>query len=132
MKKLLEHYSKAHQTLRQFKLTNKEVFDTLETLLKAISTVENEIKETARTLKQDINHKDVEVKVTKAFSKWYEYAQLEDKTRHILEIEGAVSHEVDRAMFDQLVVDGKISREERVKAFKEEELTPRITIKIKE
>lgn len=132
MKKLLEHYSKAHKTLREYKLANKEVFDTLDTLMQAITNVENEIKETARMIKEDVTHKDVEVKVTKAFKKWYDYTHLEDKTRHILEIEGAVLHEVNRAMFDQLVVDGKISKEERAKSFKEEELTPRITIKIKE
>lgn len=135
IQQLMEQYAELQRVLTNFKEANKEVFTTLEDHQAALNTVENRIKEIARQTKEEYSHSGVAVKVVRAWKKWYEYASLPMRTRELLDNEGVVKHEINKEKFEALVDEGRVKKSEKVKAFKEEELTPRISVglvKVKE
>ena len=129
IKSLMEKYAELFRAKQQFEEANKEVFSTQFELERAIEEVAKEIQAEARETKEDCEHSGVKVTVVRKFKKWYEWDKLSPKTRKLLEEQGAVKHEVDREMFDELVHNEEISAKERAAAFEEQEMTTSVIVK---
>lgn len=130
MKQLLTQYKELYRAVEAFKEANKQVFETYETMLTTIAETETAIKDKAREKKEDISHDGVEVKVTRRWKKWYDYLLLPQKDRAKLDKEGGIKHEVIKEVMEEMVRDGKLSRETQAMSFREEEMSSAISVKI--
>lgn len=126
----MTEYKELRNKLIEYQEVNKVIFTTADALNDAIITLEADIKAEAKTGKEDVEHDGVLVKVIRRFSKWYDHSELQKKELKELETAGGLKHEVIKEVFEKLVHDNLISQESRAKAFREEELSPAVSIKI--
>lgn len=130
IQKTMEKYAELHKALTGFKEANRNVFELQQEMEKAISEVEDEIKAAARGSKEDALHAGVKVTVIRKFKKSYDWKLLSEKTQELLMKKEAVRFEVNKDAFEELVHNEEISMKERAEAFKEEEMSTSVTVKM--
>jgi len=92
------------------------------------------IKEAAKESLEPMENKQIKVTIARAWKKWYDVGTLKKKasTKEWDEIEAnCLVQDVDKVKFEELVEENKISTELKQASFKEEEMTPRVSIKEK-
>lgn len=100
-----------------------------------LEEIQNKIKDVARSVSdeeigQSANSHFV-IRVDRPFRSWYELEAIRKfgkKSEIQLVEKEALKVEVDKPKFEELVKAGLISREVRQKSFREEALTPRVSI----
>lgn len=132
MKQQLKKYADLQRAIKNFQEAHADVFAQWNELEESADLLENEIKEVAKETMEDAEANGVKVTVSPRYKKWYDYKKLSEDTRKLLEKNGAIKHEVNREMFEQLVHEDKIDKAERAKAFNEELQTVAVSIKLVE
>jgi geranylgeranyl pyrophosphate synthase len=130
MKKLLTQYEQAHKALKNLKDANADLFGVLDTLNQTILDLENEIKNEAKKLGEDVEQGNITVKVIARWKKWYDWKQFNESERSLISSHDGV--EVIREVVDQLAKDEVITEESRARAFKEQQMPSAVSIRIKE
>lgn len=122
----LKQYAKLVEKLEHMK--NELGIDKLEEKLNALSA---EIKEEVRQFGESVEAAGYAATYSAPFRKWYDWSVIQKLAtpaeRKIIEAD-ATTHEVSRERFDALVDAGKVRKELKVKAFREEAMTPRVIL----
>lgn len=132
---VLQKYTERVNELHAFEKAHVRIFKELNFLRDEIRTLETKLKEEARTT-GGVENESIRVVVTRAWRKWYDAAKLwklatADDRLTLLD-SGAITQEVDKKVFEQLLKDERVDRRLAVETFYEEEMTPRISIVEKE
>ena len=126
----LNNYTDVQRSLDKFIDHHKKVFDEFTTLQRLVQDTEQQLKSVAAA-EGEIENDIVQVKVARHYRKWYDVETLtklsKPKEWTIITNEAAVIN-IDRSKFELLVKEQKIRAELMQKSFREEALTPRITI----
>ncbi|KKL09191.1 hypothetical protein LCGC14_2568310, partial [marine sediment metagenome] len=114
------------------KLKEKAGISDLENKLGELSA---KIKDVARASEPSAIHQaesdGFRVTVARTFRKWFDMKAIKkfaSKAEFQIINDEALKTELDREKFEELVKSGLISRELRQKSFREEEMTPRVSI----
>lgn len=128
-KKALKRYSNNLTRLRALELESK-VAEYLK-LKDKLTDDQKIIIEAARENKEDMRNGNVEVKVAQVWKKWYDPTILrrEATPKEWEEIEKCLETEVDKIRFENLIKEDRVRKELKQNAFREEESTPRVSIK---
>ena len=104
-----------------------------------LAELQNQIKDVARQANEDEIEQSANshftVRVDRPFKSWYDLEAIKKfgKKSEVQLIEKeALKVEVDKPKLEELVKSGLISRELRQKSFREEALTPRVSIVLKD
>lgn len=132
--KTLEKYTGALLTMAEYRKKHRKIFDELDSLNIAIQdaeqTLKNDVKENIKT---NIANNLIKVTYSPAFKKWYDVDIVEGMTtpgqRKALKEAGAITQTLDKKKFEGLVEKGVIPINVKQTAFKEKELSPRVSIK---
>ena|SRR3990167_5946058 len=130
----LRKYTKVIGAIIALKTNNKEIFDLFNSLDLEKVEAETYLKRTAAQANENIENKQIKVRVSPAFKKWFDYntiLKLAKPSELAIINERATITEIDKVVFEELVETGKIRPELKQKSFRETPLTPRVTIKIK-
>ena len=131
---MIQEYTEMLKSLQKFEEENAEVLEMYSALQDLKSHLDQEIKVWAQE-NGDVENDTVKITVARPYKKWYDIATIKEdrETWLILRAEEAIKKtiEVDKDIIDALVRDEKINRELVAKAYSEEALTPRVSIKIK-
>lgn len=131
---MIQQYSLITRAIKQFEADNAQLFEDYNALLAAKNLAEQNLKVWAQE-NGEVEDDFIKVTVVQPYKKWYDVEKLKaDRGAWmILHKAGAVHEtvEVDKDKADQLAKDGKISNELLMGAFMEQELSKRVSIKIK-
>lgn len=132
--KSLENHTEALQAVADFKEKNAKVFEALDSLNLSAQETEDTLKADVRdNHKVNISNGLIKVTYSPAFRKGYSYDIINDKAtptvKKVLREEGAITHAVDKKIFEDLVEQGVIPIQLKQDAFEEEEMSPRVMIK---
>lgn len=132
--KQLELYTKALLAEVEFRAKHKKLFEELTQIRLDIANTETELKkEVKNNVKTNISNDFVKVTYSQAFKKYYDFATIMEMTtpkqKKELENANAIVRTLDKKAFEELVEKGLIPIEVKQEAFREDEQTPRVSIK---
>ena len=132
--KTLEQYTGALVAMAEYRKKHRKVFDELDSLKIRAQDAEEALKtDVKENHKTNIANDKIKVTYSPAFKKWYDIDVVEGMTtpkmRKEMEAVGAITRELDKAKFEDLVEKGIIPVDVKQTAFKEKELSPRVSIK---
>lgn len=135
--KSLEKYTKALKEISDFKEKNESVFDEFDSLQITLQEAETELKNDVReNHKMNIANEYVRVTYSPAFTKSYKSEVLRQlltpkKFKDLVNMGAIIVEEkVDGKVLSEAVEKGIIEVQVQQKAFHEQELAPRVSIKI--
>lgn len=127
----LTTYTNAIIAIKQFKEKNQSVFNEYDALVTFKDNCEANLKIEAKE-KGDMDNGAVKVTKVSKFKKWYDVETLKkSQDWAVIEKEAYVVEEkVDKDKLDLLAKEGVVERKTLVDAFREEEMSPSILIKV--
>ena len=132
--KTLERYTVSIFDVAEFRKKHARVFDELDGLRLEVQKSEEALKtDVKENIRMNIANDFIKVTYSPAFHKSYRHDVIVEKTTpkmyKAIEKAKAITHSVDKAIFEMLVEQGVIPVEVKQAAFEERELAPRVTIK---
>lgn len=133
--KKLDEFTDVCEKISKFENKNENIFKQYKTLLELRTELESQLKEIARDEGSTENDK-VKVKVIEVYKKWYDFKIVQKlaapKEMEELFKNDAIITEVDKDIFNKLVKEGKVRADIQQKAFKEEKMTSKVNVSLKE
>lgn len=128
---MLQEYTNTILAINQFKEKHADVFNEFEKLMELKGQQEVELKNWAKE-NGDQNNGVVAVRVDKKYKKWYDVETLKQSEywRVISENAYSIEEKINKDKLDEMAKEGSISRELLRDAFREEEMSPAVSIKL--
>ena len=127
----LTNYTQSVIAIKQFKEKNKEVFEMYDELVNLKNEKEEDLKKTAKEV-GDMDNGMIKVTKVNKYKKWYDVETLKKSPDwKTIEKEAYVIEEkVDKEKLDAMAKEGVVERKTLADAFREEEMSPSILIKV--
>lgn len=126
----LKKYKEAVDALKKYKDEHAEVVSEIQQMEERIGELSDIIKAVVKKTGEDEQYENISVKIIRKFKKWYDPAQLCEETIKCLRVEGAIEMTVNKEIFESMVEKTIITKEEKQKAYCEQELSPAVSIKV--
>lgn len=134
-KNILNNYTELKSRLQEWEAEYPQVFAPYRELEKDLMLAEIELKATVRKLERGIENDTVSASYTEATKRSFDWGIIEaiatPEELTIIKSEALKSVDVDAKKLQGLVLEGKIRPEIIQEAYKEESMSPRISIKLK-
>lgn len=132
---LLECYSKAAADLAAFELVHAPLVQEYKQLQENLEAIKKNLIDAAKSLKEDLTVGDTTFRLSQPYRKWIDYdaaLKLVGRKNHDkLEEITKFSAEIDMARFEAMCRAGVFPHKAWVEAYREEPLTPRVTVHVK-
>lgn len=130
--KILNLYTEKRQELALFREKNKSIFAKADIIQAELSELESQLKIEVREAGKSYENEKITVIYRPNFREYYDYkaiSRIASPAEKTLIDQKAIDVEVNKKKFEELVKSGAIDINVERKAFRRDELTPRIIIK---
>jgi len=129
---MLNLYTAINEQLGNFKEQHTDIFEEIARLEDQLRVAEENLKSAVRETGEPIKNARFMVKPAASFKKWLDWATVKTTAKkdelETIEARAVKSVDLDMKVMQELVMEGKIRPELVQTAYKEQQLTTRITI----